>query len=548
MSFLAQRYSCGSSALNTLLALVVLFSAIFAVAALFTGQARGVYIDEIVKSGLPSIPSKGGVSWGDYDSDGFLDLLVRGGGKLGYRLYHNEPNGTFADVTESAALTSVRHSAVSATFGDYDNDGCPDIYIANGENVAPGGEADQLFHSNCNGTFSDVSKQAGITVRARSMGVTWGDYDNDGYLDIYVATYGEPQFDKTDTEWKVTGWVVEPVILYHNNRDGTFTDVAARAHVSGEARCSSYKQGGPEKVTVGTKANWQATWLDYDNDGLPDLYTGTERLANALYHNNVDGTFTDVTEKAGLCIVHSTHGTAVGDYDNDGYLDIYVGSGHRNLLWRNNGDGTFTESATSTGTDNFDSLGWGVGALDFDNDGLLDLYAVSGWTTNATFANAYPNRSDRLYKNTGGTFTDVAGQSGISGTDTRSAAAFGDYNNDGFTDVFVRADEGFPQPSANRLYQAVPNGNHYLTVKLIGTKSNRDGVGARITVEIGGKKQIREVISGGSFLSQNSLWQTFGLGTSTTVDTLTIRWPSGIVQSLHTTKAGQLLTVREENL
>ena len=522
---------------------------------------RGVFTDVIAGAGISTLPTAGGVSWGDYDSDGYLDLLMRPHGGS-YVLYRNDGDGTFTDVTESAGLASITHFANSATFGDYDNDGCSDLFVSQGLNNADSAKPDALYRNNCDGTFTDVSKEAGVTVAHHGKGVAWGDFDRDGFLDIYVATYGGLSFRKSDTAWKLIGWTFEPNVLYRNNRDGTFTNVTKRARVSGEPFCTKYKeeellelgstQGGVgsveylTKTDAGLKPNWQAVWFDYDNDGFSDLYVSNEVAINALYHNNGDGTFTDTTERAGLCQKQSTHGIAVGDYNGDGFFDIYATGSRRNILWHNNGDGTFTEISERAGVANFGFLGWGTGALDYDNDGLLDIYSINGSTQNTSVKSTYPEREDRLYKNNGdGPFTEPAKESGITGNDSKSFGAFGDFNNDGFTDVFVVSDEGFEPAGANRLYRNTPNGNHWLTVKLVGVKSNREGVGAVIIAEVAGNKRVRQVLSGGSFVGQNSIWQTFGLGKSTVVDTLTVLWPSGIRQTLHSVPVDRILSVRE---
>ena len=533
---------------------------------------RKTFVQVIQLSGINSKETVHGVSFGDYNNDGYLDLLIKnpieGRGFL-YRLYRNNQDETFTDVTDGSGLFSSSLSDV-ASFGDYDNDGCSDIYISNNipnetESASTGG----LFHNNCNGTFEDVSKKAGITVGSHGRGMAWGDYNNDGFLDLYIANYGVLKFQKTDTSWDLTGWITEPNILYHNNGNGTFSNVASKAHVVGLASCINYKnyQNVPraqinhiakDKILEGLKNNWQPTWFDYDNDGFQDLYVSNETMINVLYHNNGDGTFSDTTEKAGLCQLSSTHGVAIGDYNNDGNLDIYVTGSQRNLLWQNNGNGTFTEVSEDSGVANFGFLGWGVGALDYDNDGFLDIYSVNGSTLNKSDQYTYPSRLDRLYKNNGNEqFFEVSKKEGIYGNDFKTSGAFGDFNNDGFTDIFVVSDAGvinepgidhlyINKSQGNRLYKNIPNNNNWLTLRLVGIKSNRDGIGARISVEANGRKQLRQVISGSSFLSQNSIWPTFGLGNSNIVDTLTIHWPSGIVQTLHNVKSNQMLTVKEK--
>ncbi len=549
-----------------LLVVLALAAALFSRAPL---DSDGSYRQVIKNSGLGLGPSYGGVSWGDYNSDGYLDLLAREGNR--YRLYRSNRDETFTDVTEKAGLGATGQAS-SATFGDYDNDGCPDVFFANGFSGNQGTPA-KLYRSNCDGTFTDASERAGIKEAYHTTGVAWGDYDNDGFLDIYVATYGILHFAKTETSWTITGWTYEPNILYRNNGDGTFTNTAATAGVKGLAACGAYTSASHEPRTdpafsgmargkpgtppaevrsgtlpyAGLKNNWQPVWLDYDNDGWLDLYISHETAINVLYRSNGDGTFTDATERAGLCRVHSTHGVAVGDYDNDGDPDIFAAGSRRNILWQNNGNGTFAEVSEESGVANFGRLGWSAGFFDYDNDGWLDLYVVNGATENASFKNDYPKRHDSLFRNNGnGHFTDVAAEEGLSGNDAKTFGAYGDFNNDGFPDVFVASDPTNDPPAMDRLYQNVPNGNHWLTVKLEGTRSNRQGIGAKITVETENGKQSREVISGSSLLSQNSIWQTFGLGDTRRVKTLTVRWPSGIVETLSDVSADQILRIREE--
>lgn len=498
------------------------------------------FTDIIKKSGVTTTPSYGGVSWTDYDNDGYQDLLIKG--VSGFILYHNNHDNTFTETTKEAGLPKRGH-AIGAVFGDYDNDGCPDLYIINGFSES-GGFPDSLYHNDCKGTFTDVTNKSGINAYHHARGIAWGDYDNDGYLDIYVSTFGVLKFIKTETSWTLTGWDFEPNVLYHNNGNGTFTDVTKKAKVGGLAKC--IKSDMPAQYTT-LKDNWQPVWLDYNNDGLQDIYVSHETTINTLYKNNGDGTFTDATEKAGLCTSHSTHGVAVGDYDNNGYLDIYAAGSRRSLLWKNNGNGTFTESALVTGTASIGFLAWDPSFFDYDNDGYLDLYSINGSTGHASFKNDYPNKLDALFKNDGhGKFVDVAKESGLYGNDAKTFGAFADFNNDGFTDGFIFSDVDKNRPLGNnRLYKNIPNGNHWLTIKLTGTKSNKSGIGAMLTVETKNGKQIRQVIAGDSLIGQNSLWPTFGLGGNTSVDTLSIHWPSGTNQTLNNVKANQILSITE---
>lgn len=511
----------------------------------------------INSSGIGTEGTSEGVSWADYNGDGYQDLLMlKPKGKL--QLYRNNHNETFTEVAHEAGLDDILFAHVGI-FADFDNDGCPDLYVSNRTiALSSSGISDSLYHNNCNGTFTDVSAKAITTdtYRGERQGVAVGDYDNDGFLDIYVVSYGVVSFIKTDSQWTVEDWLFEPNILYHNNGDGTFTNVTDKAHVAGVTSCknTNYEllnrpKGGDENSPI-LKGNWQPVWFDYDNDGLLDLYVTNENMTGILYHNNGDGTFTDTSENIGLCKPprpYSTHGTAVGDFDNDGYLDLYLAGSQQNIFWHNNGNGTFKEISEETNTVQRGFLGWGVGAFDFENDGYLDIYSINGATSNASFKYAYLNRSDRLYRNNGaGQFSEVAEEMGVSGNDLKYAGAFADFNNDGFVDAFIVSQDVNQPPVLNRLYKNIPNGNRWLTVKLIGTKSNRDGVGAMITAEVEGKKQIRQVISGSSLISQNSIWQTFGFGSFLTVDTLTVHWPSGIVQKFYNVKTDQVLTITEE--
>lgn len=516
----------------------------------------------IEKSGIENSGAYGGISWGDYNNDGYLDLLIRDNSG-GYKLYRNNKGLNFTDVTQESGLITTSH-ATTATFGDYNNDGCEDIFIGNGFDGETGTPS-TLYKNNCNGTFEDVSESAGINKeKLHTRGVAWGDYNNDGFIDIYISTWGEINFNKSESAWKLINWKSEPNILYKNNGDGTFTNVTKIAGVGGEAKCDKYMNfnNKPKRELLnenqegknnypGLKSNWQPIWFDYNNDGLPDIYVSHEVTTNALYKNNGNGTFTDVTEQAGLCQLHSTHGVAVGDYNGDGYLDLYITGSLRNLFYINNGNGTFKEVSEENNTADFGFLGWGVGALDYNNDGNLDIYVVNGSSQNTSVKYNYPSRLDALFENDGhGNFKNVSQKAGLFGNDFKTFGAFADYNNDGFTDALILSD---PDPNIatspnlpNRLYKNQPNGNHWLTIRLLGTKSNKDGIGAKLIIESQGKKQYREVGSGGSLMSQNSPWPTFGLNQASIVDELTIKWPSGSIQTLHSLKTNQILIIKEK--
>ena len=526
----------------------------------FLLQAKGVienainpkplphFVNVLEYSGVNKEGSSTGVAWADYNNDGHLDIFIFGGTD-GNRLYRNNGDGTFSDATKESKLDfRDKGFAKTGVFGDYDNDGCPDLYVSiqgDSKNSDLGGN-DSLYHNNCDETFTEVTSQAGIQDIYHGTGAAFADYNNDGYLDIYVANYG------------VAGATLlkgrdafEPNILYRNNKDGTFTNVTQEAGVIGFPDCpgldmSRFNQRARDNFY--RKSSFQPIWLHYNEDEYIDLFVATDWGVSPLYRNNGDGTFTDVTYKAGLCLVGSGMGVTAGDYDNDGDMDIYMTNVGKNYLWRNNGDATFTELSQEAGVADEDSLGWGTGFLDYDNDGNLDLYSVNGRVRQEVTGRPLMGniRLDKLYRNNGdGTFTEVALDEGIYGNDPKEAVAFGDYNNDGFIDMLV-VSSYLETKALHRLYQNQGNNNHWITIQLMGTKSNRDGVGARITVTTQGKSQIREVVSGSSFVSQNSLWQTFGLESSSTVDTIEIRWPSGIVQTLKNTKVNQKIVITEE--
>ncbi len=510
----------------------------------FKRNTKTYFIERAKDAGIYKQPSTSGVAWSDYNNDGYLDLYIASGHD---QLYKNNGNGTFTDVTKRAGL-NVPDATTGVVFGDYDNDGCEDIYVstnASGNVTQKSLIYDRLYHNNCDGTFTDITTVSGLKNNYHAKGVAWADYDNDGYLDLYIVNIGE--------ELKNGNFKIEPNFLYRNNHNGTFSDVTGKSGIDGIAKCNKIDDFS-EKITlhrIGKKLSFQPVWFDFNNDGYIDLFITTDAGVSPLYKNNGDGTFTDVTQKAGLCRYGTGMGVTVGDYDNDGNLDLYVTNYNANFLWHNNGNGTFTEVAKEAGVADT-AVGWGTHFFDYDNDGDLDLYVVNGATDLKLIAGEASkklNSLDVLYENLGnGKFITVSQKVGIQDDEVKYAAAFGDYNNDGFTDIFVVTGaypDHFDKP-LNRLYQNQGNKNHWITIQLVGTKSNRDGVGAKVKVTAGGKSQIQQVISGSSYLSQNSLWLTFGLGSSKIVDTIEINWPSGIKQILHNIKAKQKIVITEE--
>src|SRR6516165_7306304 len=417
---------------------------------------------------------------------------------------------------------------------DFDADGWPDIYFVNGRDLYGRGikTRNALYHNNGDGTFTDVTDKAGVPGTAFGLGCVWGDYDNDGHPDLFITQYG-------------------PNVLYHNNGDGTFTDVTQKAGVAG--------------MDFNTYFHAGATFFDYDRDGKLDLYVGGyvalppgaqrycnlggvtsscppsayEGSADILYHNNGDGTFTNVTKKAGIYQAGGKNlSVGAADYDNDGWPDLFVANdGLAAYLYHNEHNGTFTEQGSLSGMA-FSGQGRTMAAMcialgDYNNDGWLDLYIANG--------HVYPEieqvspeirykQINTLFHNDGqGKFVDVTRSSG-EGLQTPSVGrgvAFADFDNDGFMDLVVANNNDPPL----LLHNGGGNGNHFVSFKLLGTKSNRDAMGARLKLTAGWVPQIREVAGGGSYLSQCGLGAQFGLGSATRVDPLEISWPSGLQQT-----------------
>ncbi|HMB28696.1 MAG TPA: CRTAC1 family protein, partial [Blastocatellia bacterium] len=500
-----------------------------------------------------------GVAWFDYDNDGWLDLFFVNGTRLGgfpkgeeptTHLYHNNRDGTFSDVTKQSGLARAGWGQ-SVCVGDYDNDGFDDLFISYyGKNA--------LYKNNGKGAFTDVSEKAGVAgVKTRwGSGATFVDYDKDGYLDLFVANYIDLDLKTAPTPetgpclYKGVMVACGPPgleggknILYRNNGDGTFTDVSDKAGI-----LKTYGTYGLGVVAA-----------DFDNDSWPDIYVANDSAPAALYHNNKDGTFTDVGVEAGAAYSsdgkpQAGMGVGVGDYDGDGLLDIFKTnfSGDTSTLYRNLGvksgllnfdDVTFTAGIGV----NTRFLGWGCGFVDFDNDGWLDIFLVNGHVypevEKLTTEAGYPQRKVLYQNQRNGSFKDVAEKVGgplVEPTASRGCA-FGDFDNDGDVDVVINPVNDFPV----LLRTDSATNNNWISIKLIGVKSNRDGVGARIKVVTDGKTQIDEVRSGGSYYSQNDMRVHFGLGKATKAQTIEARWPSGVVDTLNDVAAGQVVFIKE---
>jgi hypothetical protein len=492
-------------------------------------------------------PTGAGAAFFDYDNDGDLDIYFVNGANLPgatseepprNTLYRNNSDGTFTDVTDIVGVGDTNYG-FGCCVGDYDNDGYQDLYITNFE-------ANVLYHNNGDGTFSDVTEKAGVGDERWGSSCAFADYDNDGDLDLFVSNYVVFNLEENPV-CSTRGIRVYcgpetyegvPDILYRNNGDGTFTDVTKSAGL--------YDSG----------KGFGAVWGDYDNDGDLDLFVANDTTPNFLYRNNSDGTFTEMAMMAGVALSESGMafngmGANFGDYDNDGYLDIIVTNfqDQTTNLYRNTHDGFFFDVTfvSGIGERTLPYLEWGVDFCDFDNDGDLDIFTANGHVDD-NIEQFDPigkyNQQNQLFRNNGdGTFSDISNMAGpgLLIKKVSRGAAFGDYDNDGDIDILVT---NVNQPP-NLLRNDGGNKNNWLMIKTIGVKSNRDGIGARITVSANGKRQIREIKSGSSFLCQSDMRAFFGLGKVDTVDFVEIHWPSGIVEKLENVKANQIITIVE---
>jgi len=501
-----------------------------------------------------------GVAFVDYDNDGWVDLFTLSGTRLTgipagreptNRLYRNKGNGTFVDMTDKAGL---RHSgwASSVCVGDYDNDNNEDLFITYwGKNV--------LYKNNGNGTFSDVTQKAGLSAGATrwGSGCTFIDYDRDGKLDLFVANY--LKFDIANTPepgkganctWKgipvncgPKGLPTDTNLLYHNNGDGTFTDVSESSGIA--------KVQGRYSMT--------ATTLDFDRDGWTDIYVACDSSASTLYRNNHDGTFTDVAVEAGCAYsedgqAQAGMGVATGDYNGDGLIDIFKTHFSDDLpaLYKNSGRGFFEDASRAAGFDITRYVEWGAGLVDFDNDGWRDVLIVTGsvYPEVEKIFKEYPHRGPRLvYQNLrNGRFRDVTTLMGPAIQSPRSSrgSAFGDFDNDGDVDVLVMNMNEAPLLLRNEYFNKSTRGpNNWLMLNLIGTKSNRSAIGARVTVKTGAQLQFQEVTSQSSYYSHNDHRLHFGLGQNKQADSIEILWPSGDREVLNDVPANKIMTIKE---
>ncbi len=474
--------------------------------------------------GLDKVDGGRGSAWGDYDADGDLDIVAVGTYQP-HALYRNNGDGTFTNVAKEARLADPR-GGWGSLFADYNNDGYPDLYITRG---GWSGAADNtLYHNNGDGTFTDVTRRAGVRAPQSSFCAAWADYDNDGYLDLYIAN----------------GVISDGAanVLYRNNGDGTFTDTAEEA---GVAHTGS---------SLGT------AWGDYNKDGHIDLHVVNYAEQNILYQNNGDGTFTNVTSKTGMDLnITDPFVTFFLDYDNDADLDIFISNSgaylsfilsqlkgkasherDRQVLYRNNGDGTFTDVTEASGLyQAFGAMGANFG--DVNGDGNLDIYLATGAPQMGRL------ERDALFQNNGdGTFTDTTFDLGLGNLGKGHGVTFGDADADGDQDIYVSVGGAFIGDQwPNLFYQNQGPPSNWLTVTPVGVKSNRDGIGARVTVTVGDRKLYREVSGGCGFGSTNSIPLEIGLGDVTQVDRLEIVWPSGQVDTYENLSVNQAFVATE---
>ena len=503
-----------------------------------------------------------GVGLIDYDNDGWLDIYLVNGSTFNAMdgkettphaaLFHNNHDGTFTDVAAKAGVTNDRWG-FGVAVADYDNDGWPDIFVSNwGKN--------RLYHNNHDGTFTDVAEKAGVALGNWSAGATWGDYDGDGQLDLFVSGY--VHFDRDNLPYEKTKAVGfsycefrgvsvmcgpkniqgEPDHLFHNNGDGTFTDVSEKAGVSDQ---------------VNRYYGLTPVFVDVNNDGKVDLVVANDSTLSYLYLNRGNGTFEDASYTSGFALNEdggevAAMGVAVGDYLNNGLLDFAITdfSGEAKLLFRNDGGGSFTDVAmrAGVGRSSIPFLGWGAGFLDYDNDGWLDLLMVNGHiypvADEEDWGTSYKERPLLFHNTRDGKFEEVPAVkgSGLAAVIPGRGAAFGDLFNDGKIDVIINLEDGPP----TLLRNVNPDHHHWVALKLVGgPRSPRDAVGSTVYLTANGMRHREDVLSGGSYVSSNDQRVHFGLGDATDAGSAEIHWPSGARETVRIPSVDRIFTVTE---
>ncbi|HUY81971.1 MAG TPA: CRTAC1 family protein [Acidobacteriaceae bacterium] len=496
----------------------------------------------------------GGVGFIDCDNDGKLDIITTNGSTmrrhlagqdpLMITLYHQEKGLKFRNITTEAGLTR-KGWGMGIAVADFDNDGWQDIYV-----TGFGGSV--LYRNKGNCRFEDVTKKAGVGVDGFPTGATWGDYDRDGYVDLFVPRYAHQVLPRSAKDvqyctflglrvfcgpWGLPG---ESDLLFHNNGNGTFENVSKKAGVDDKEHLSGL----------------QGIWADFDGDGWPDLYVTNDRGPNYLYRNMHDGTFEEIGFLSGTMVgangnPQGSMGVDAEDLNHTGKLDIFVTNFQQesDTMYENRGPLGFEDISIPSGIAKatFDYVGWGTGMVDFTNSGWDDIFIANGHIypqiDSAGMAFHYREPALLFHNNRNGTFRDITRLAGLNQLPLQSSrgVAFGDVNNDGKVDVLILNVDAPP----TLLLNCSQNSNHAVLLKLIGTKSNRAAIGARVFVTAQDLKQMEEVRSGSSYLSQNDLRLHFGLGSHTKISTMEVQWPSGAIQTLHNIPADSLYTIKE---
>ena len=503
----------------------------------------------------------GGGTIFDYDNDGLPDVYLVNGSTLDAvrgkakpnsnsksRLFHNLGKAKFEDVTDRAGVANFGQWGMGACAADYDNDGFTDLFVTNafGRNV--------LYRNNGNSTFTDVTSKASIGDDPKhwSTGCAWADYDNDGYVDLFVAGYVDLDLNNlpdpgTNQYCRYRGLPVNcgprglkgaRDYLYHNNGNGTFTEVSAKAGV--EDKPGYYGMG--------------CVWSDFDNDGLVDLYVANDSTPNYLYHNNGNGTFTDIAFDFGAAVnedgrEQASMGVDAGDYDGDGYFDIFTTNfvDDYSTLYHNDSGKGFSDVSNRAGVaaPGWNFLKWGTGFVDFDNDGRPDIFVANGHIypeiEGKGFGQTFGQRN-QLFENQGnGQFAEVREETLEKIAKVSRGAAFADLDGDGRVDVVVNNLDDRPTMLLNKSV-----GGNWIELKLVGRTVNKDAIGARATISAGDKKQVAEVRAGHSYLSQSDLKLHFGLGNAKSIESIEVRWPGGGTQKLNGVSANQVLRIEEQ--
>jgi hypothetical protein len=501
----------------------------------------------------------GGVAVFDFDLDGRLDIYLLNSQSVeaaraeklrpAAALYRNLGNGKFEDVAARAGLADPGW-AMGVSVADYDNDGDDDLYVTN---LGP----NRLYRNRGNGTFEDVTATSGTGDPRFSTGSAWGDYDRDGDLDLMVANYVAftladlPQFGRgplcqfknIPVQCGPRGLNGAGDTLYRNNGNGTFTDVSTKAGV----------EDPPGYYGLGV------VWSDLDDDGWLDIFIANDTVPNYYYHNNHDGTFTDLGLISGLAVdeaggEQSCMGVAMGDYDRDGRLDLFVTnfSEQYNTLYRRNGDATFSDvsRASRTADVSMPYVGWGTKFIDYDNDGWLDLLVANGHVypqVEGAYAGGMYRQRKLFYRNLrNGTFAEIAAEAGSALLERRVSRglATGDFDEDGDIDLIFNDLDGPPMLLRNDGGERAGN---WIRLKLTGTTSNRNAIGARVTVKAGKLQQIEEVRAGDSYLSHSDRRLHFGVGASTVIDEIRVQWPTGKIETLRGIRVNQEVAIREKS-